>query len=196
MKKTSLPLGCVFACQGVVLFTSAVLSVCVHVLVILKYFFSYAYVYCQTVFIKFFIPCQGLFFFVPSKCGVVYTGFSAEHKNPHFHCVFDENTPLGAPRGCCPRTPAGACAPRTLWTQVPVFCYFQHNFLWLKVAPINNKFTLAFYNTFCDDFVCKIAHQISRVSLHRNWEAWEQHFSQCISQKCDLVITKNKSKTI
>ena len=63
MKKTSLPLGCVFACQGVIIFTSAVLSVCVHVLVILKYFFSYAYVYRQTVLVKFFIPCQGVFFF-------------------------------------------------------------------------------------------------------------------------------------
>ena len=62
MKKTSLPLGCVFACQGVIIFTSAVLSVCVHVLVILKYFFSYAYVYRQTVLVKIFIPCQGVFF--------------------------------------------------------------------------------------------------------------------------------------
>ena len=156
MKKTSLPLGCVFACQGVIIFTSAVLSVCVHVLVILKYFFSYAYVYHQTFkqcWYNFLIPCQGVFFlFVPSKCGIVYTGFSAEHKTPAFLLCFDENTQLGVPRGCCPRTPAGACMPRTLRTKVPVFCYFQHNFLWLKVAPINNEFTLAFYNTRCDDF--------------------------------------------
>ena len=62
MKKTSLPLGCVFACQGVIIFTSAVPLVCVYVLVILKYFFSYAYVYRQTVLVKIFIPCQGVFF--------------------------------------------------------------------------------------------------------------------------------------
>ena len=112
MKKTSLPLGCVFACQGVIIFTSAVLSVCVHVLVILKYFFSYAYVYRQTVLVKFFIPCQGVFFlFVPPKCGIVYTGFSAEHKNPHFYCVFDENTPWARREGAALALPPGLARP-------------------------------------------------------------------------------------
>ena len=50
-------------------------------------------------------------------------------------------------QGRCPRAPTGACAPRTLRTNVWVFRNFQHNFFWQNFA----KKVLCIYTGF---FTC------------------------------------------
>jgi hypothetical protein len=75
------------------MFFLPVLFVRVYVLVTLKYFFGD--VFRKTVLVKITIPCQGMVWFFPFKCGTVYTGFFVEHKNTDFDCVFDQKMPMG-----------------------------------------------------------------------------------------------------
>jgi hypothetical protein len=51
--------------------------------------------FCETVLLKITTSCQGVVWFVPFKCGIVYTGFLLEHKNTHFDCVFGQKMPTG-----------------------------------------------------------------------------------------------------
>jgi hypothetical protein len=65
----------------------------VYVLVTLEYLYSD--VFCKTVLVKITTPWQGVVWYVPFKCGNLYTGSLVEHNNTHFDCVLGQNMPMG-----------------------------------------------------------------------------------------------------